>query len=435
MKQTFLNPESSIKQQTTWEQRKRFLAISTMITILFDIEEKSLRPWNSPRLPLESVRIVELSTMASSKPRFFIVRSTAATSSDGNLGHHQPSSIVPLVPVDLLPEWIEIQGIPRRLTLEQTAGMTNLGSFAAAAGDDVLALRFLNVHHQDDAPADDVGGNGEERGRPGATTAPRGIGNIEDSGRSISATPSRHDTTSDDKTSSPEEPRVLTPPPMCNGHSPENGSPSDGNTSTVRPGLASSQHNPSNDVNAATSLPEPPRPHPHPPRGPVNPGVQKYCQEWCHHGTCSQGNRCRSRHSMPHTKQGLVEVGLSKLPPWYRETTTDKWRLAPVGGKARKKMPGKKKPFRAPTSAGGIRDNTAYPNTTWSWSAQRSEGADQDWEPTTLVGRAMEELKLADGGWVEKSDERDGGREAVSNGGGQQRRLHDDGGELLIDIW
>ncbi|RYO91327.1 hypothetical protein DL766_002002 [Monosporascus sp. MC13-8B] len=62
-------------------------------------------------------------------PRYFLVR-------PGTVKHTASSAVtipgpmVPLLPVDQLPEWMDVLGVPRELAVEQTAGLVNLGTVA-----------------------------------------------------------------------------------------------------------------------------------------------------------------------------------------------------------------------------------------------------------------------------------------------------------------
>ncbi|EMR68307.1 putative zinc finger dna-binding protein [Eutypa lata UCREL1] len=63
-----------------------------------------------------------------------------------------PGPMVPLLPVDQLPEWMDVLGVPRALAVEQTAGLINLGTVAkggGANGGSVGGPEFYEVHfHQ-----------------------------------------------------------------------------------------------------------------------------------------------------------------------------------------------------------------------------------------------------------------------------------------------
>ncbi|RYP24807.1 hypothetical protein DL765_000353 [Monosporascus sp. GIB2] len=62
-------------------------------------------------------------------PRYFLVRpgTVKHTASDAVT---IPGPMVPLLPADQLPEWMDVLGVPRELAVEQTAGLVNLGTVA-----------------------------------------------------------------------------------------------------------------------------------------------------------------------------------------------------------------------------------------------------------------------------------------------------------------
>ncbi|KAL2881563.1 hypothetical protein SGCOL_003130 [Colletotrichum sp. CLE4] len=71
------------------------------------------------------------------RPTHFIIR-------EGN-----PGAIVPVIPVDLLPDHVTIVGLSRTLTINDTTGMSNLGTFAKPQGH--FQLQFVSPAH--DRPA------------------------------------------------------------------------------------------------------------------------------------------------------------------------------------------------------------------------------------------------------------------------------------------
>ncbi|KAI1093688.1 hypothetical protein F5B19DRAFT_116923 [Rostrohypoxylon terebratum] len=60
-------------------------------------------------------------------PQHFIVR-PGVTKHTASGTVTTPGPIVPLIAVDQLPEWLDLFGVPRELSLEQTVGLTNLGT-------------------------------------------------------------------------------------------------------------------------------------------------------------------------------------------------------------------------------------------------------------------------------------------------------------------
>src|SRR6478609_11757622 len=61
--------------------------------------------------------------------RFFIVRPEVTTQTPTGAAHKQLGPIVPLIPADELPDWLDIVDAPRELTVEQTVTLSNLGTF------------------------------------------------------------------------------------------------------------------------------------------------------------------------------------------------------------------------------------------------------------------------------------------------------------------
>ncbi|KAI0842854.1 hypothetical protein F5Y06DRAFT_304515 [Hypoxylon sp. FL0890] len=60
-------------------------------------------------------------------PQHFIVR-PGVTKHTASGTVTSPGPIVPLVAVDQLPQWLDVAGVPRELSVEQTVGLTNLGT-------------------------------------------------------------------------------------------------------------------------------------------------------------------------------------------------------------------------------------------------------------------------------------------------------------------
>lgn len=62
-------------------------------------------------------------------PQYFLVRPGETRHTASGI-ITKPGPIVPLVAVDQLPEWLDLLGVPRELGVEQTVGLTNLGTVA-----------------------------------------------------------------------------------------------------------------------------------------------------------------------------------------------------------------------------------------------------------------------------------------------------------------
>lgn len=172
--------------------------------------------------------------------------------------------IVPLIPLDLLPEHINITGLPRYLSPAQTSRMSSVGTYAKADNTPCYKLDI---------------------GQP--TDPDEGL--RKETSQSANASPALVPTE--------ETPRIV-PNPVV----PPGGKPS--------PPLLAFEA-----VTAATSAHHH---HRHAQSAKPKAGRGYYCRHYCHHGTCKWGSRCRYQHIMPSTSAGLAEVGLKGFPAWYR---------------------------------------------------------------------------------------------------------------------
>lgn len=234
-----------------------------------------------------------------------------------------PGSIVPLVAVDQLPDWMQLSGVPRELDAEQTIGLTNLG-IVDKKDDSIFEVRLHHgkiraiLNSADEKTDSHSSGGGKAKAKtPKKKTAPH----AETKSKSIEKTASEESLpTSTGTSSSTELGPVEKPKPRVH---------------PAQRMLSASRHNVANtalDTQARNSSSEKPlRPHmteatrdePRP-AGPKNTTTTKqdkppttFCRHWCHHGTCKWGLECRYQHRMPATVDGLREVGLKDFPTWY----------------------------------------------------------------------------------------------------------------------
>ncbi|KAK4156919.1 hypothetical protein C8A00DRAFT_40715 [Chaetomidium leptoderma] len=247
-----------------------------------------------------------------SGPRFFIVRpDTKRSTADGRV-HTLPGPIVPLVAVDELPEWLDIVGVPRELSVEQTIGLCNLGT--ASKGKGAYAVRAI---------------------RQQSAAMKNAEAKQENNASAITPQPSPHLTA---PTSSLET-KALTPAPPTPAaihaadrmrahwsepharalgissssiHNPQQAQPHQpqGQQEQQQPSLPAHAHTtttttPSGSSGSSNSNSNGPSPS------------TEYCRHWCYHGTCKWGFRCRYLHAMPTTPRELAEVGLREIPAWW----------------------------------------------------------------------------------------------------------------------
>ncbi|KAM0424760.1 hypothetical protein ACHAPT_010070 [Fusarium lateritium] len=202
------------------------------------------------------------------RPLFFLIRPGLEQITSNGRILVQPGKAVPLIPVDLLPEWMEVIGLPRCLSQEQAEGMENLGVYHAET--ETYQLKFDPLA-EDNESSDD-----------GSTSYP-----------------------------SKTEPSTSPPPPPPSeiGDSDEKAKPTAPAPKKLKPaqGLASSRHNPLNNSQALehTTTTSP------------TPVLTSPCRHWCRYGACKWGLSCRFRHAMPMTLEGLAQVGLESFPDWW----------------------------------------------------------------------------------------------------------------------
>ncbi|KAF9772628.1 hypothetical protein IL306_009661 [Fusarium sp. DS 682] len=219
------------------------------------------------------------------KPQFFLVRPGAEQITPNGRVISQPATAVPLIPADLLPDWLEVIGAPRSLSPDETKDMGNLGVIHSELG--TYKLRFSPITKDEASESDEPD---------------------KSNGRAFDIQPSIVVMGSSSSHQSYEKPK----PPAIQL-----------STSKVklRPaqGLSSSCHNPANQHQFDQLDPIPCK---ETPRIPTNttapsPSLPSPCRYWCHHGICRWGLDCHYEHTMPTTAAGLAEVGLNRFPDWW----------------------------------------------------------------------------------------------------------------------
>ncbi|OLN81117.1 Tubulin-specific chaperone E [Colletotrichum chlorophyti] len=258
------------------------------------------------------------------RPEHFIVRE------GGSKGTFD--AIVPLIPADLLPDYMEIVGVPRKMTIGDTAGMSNLGTFAKPEGR--FQLRFVSLPPAEGCtarglPQPNTGNPGvatwvskpsacpsipPSLARPAPIPAPRILDWAEDTD-SVS--------TDDFSASEPSAPFSS----RSSSGSVNNKRSSQGRHSLNRqeetgemaermlePTSAASADQNLKDTSSYNSNGRPAKPV----RSKVPRPAGSLCRHWCQTGQCSWGTECRYTHQMPVTLEGLWDVGLTELPAWWR---------------------------------------------------------------------------------------------------------------------
>jgi hypothetical protein len=263
--------------------------------------------------------------------RYFLVRPGAQQQANPG-GAVSVSSIVPLIAVDQLPEWIDIAGVPRKLTVDQTVGMSNLGTIPS--DEEILDVRLhretlilmlgapdsdaeLSSHDSDDSES--VKPNESRvRGRQFATVA---VGQLMNLANNVDHQQNKDALAKDstavtDGTSKDMVRQIQQHPAERMLTASRHATPSTGAIATAATSQARTPHTQAHSValetakSAAHQAKEP--------KGIAPPrSSSSYCRHWCHHGTCMWGLLCRYQHNMPMTLAGLQEVGLKDFPRWW----------------------------------------------------------------------------------------------------------------------
>ncbi|OHE90688.1 hypothetical protein CORC01_14017 [Colletotrichum orchidophilum] len=275
-----------------------------------------------------------------------------------------PGSIVPVIPVDLLPDYVTVLGLSRKLTIGETAGMSNLGTFTKPKGH--FQLQF--VSHAHDRPT----GGGLESPDPYCPREPQrlrlDIAKDHETGQQSSVIKRSSSAASTSAASQPT-PRTLAEIPLpapsraldwaedtslvstddfsaADSSAPASSKSSSGSRDKQRivqrapPTVIKEK----SDAEIAERMLQLGRVqhavrHNHPDEAlktvpiagaqkpvPRSTGKQKLvrpdgslCRHWCQTGQCSWGTECRYTHQMPVTLEGLADVGLVELPAWWRK--------------------------------------------------------------------------------------------------------------------
>lgn len=304
-------------------------------------------------------------------PEHFIIR----PGMDG-----REKTIVPLIAVDQLPEWIQLAGVPRQLDVAQASGLVNLGLVPGDGlstyevrlrVDRIRAILSGDARDHDEldplAPSDSViertsrlgekivedantsksqkqitKAGFKERQEKVLRDTQKGPVKLNEAVREVTET----ETTSavpetrawDDESEGGSSDTVTTGPDkqnMVSRQQHEGQADASIKKPPPEPTLSASRHNTAVDAATDKSARQDKLIRPHlmekmmetRPSHVVGSRVKDkflgtnpntlYCRHWCHHGTCKWGWQCRYQHRMPTNQEGLREVGLKDFPTWY----------------------------------------------------------------------------------------------------------------------
>lgn len=230
-----------------------------------------------------------------SQPNFYIVRpgTIPHLTADGGV-IHEPN-IVPLIPADMLPQYIELEGVSRHLRFAQTAGMTNLGNMDAPEGQYRVRFNLSQSEDNNDEILKAANDSGAVPVTPEST---------------LGCSEAEHDKDTERLQKVHEKSQNIHCAPKT----------------VPRTGLASSRHNIDNQppppISQASSPPLKLREETDKATHPVEskpPQKKTYCTFWVRHGWCQYNRNCRYKHQMPTTMKGLKSVGLQGWPQWMHD--------------------------------------------------------------------------------------------------------------------
>lgn len=301
-------------------------------------------------------------------PHFFIVRPDVIKhTASGTITIKGP--MVPLVPMDQLPSWLGVVGVPRALDIEQVGGLMNLGEVSK----DFESYEVYSVvdHSDNTSKAATDSDNMKASGRPGQQNKAVKKSRVEttlspdSSSSSNNSNDERNATQTSSKTPAPEvthsditfrdrhkegikasshatpgNQQLVAPhpssqgpivPPSLRPPAPPTGSPVPANPYPPIPG----PDHPASRFRG-TCAPGSSTYSPTQPSSPMYVAPTAYttqtatesrsnsdkdrahCRHWCHHGTCKYGDVCHYKHEVPTTMKGLRDVGLNEMPKWYK---------------------------------------------------------------------------------------------------------------------
>ncbi|KAF9876466.1 hypothetical protein CkaCkLH20_05874 [Colletotrichum karsti] len=290
------------------------------------------------------------------RPEHFVVRKGP----EGN-------TIVPLIPIDMLPDYVELVGVPRVLTIKETTSMKNLGEYIKQPGQYRLHFVASPLEKAYDTPSNDgkevLGKAADEdssfqREKPALEILPDNLTGTSGSGSGSAKKTVRPETKTRSKAAPVQAPPPAVPTPPrrvldwaddtesvstddfsgaenSSGSSRNNGKRRDNRQDKtmsemekstaetadrmLKVAAAASAHRlaPTRSASAPmtssssgkkkTSKPKFSRP------------AGSLCRHWCQTGQCSFGTDCRYTHQMPVTLEDLADVGLMELPVWWRK--------------------------------------------------------------------------------------------------------------------
>ncbi|EPE08918.1 zinc finger dna-binding protein [Ophiostoma piceae UAMH 11346] len=204
---------------------------------------------------------------------------------------------VPMIPVDQLPDWLDVVGVPRELQAKDATKMTALLDIGRKGGlGGTFQVRLL-MDGPGEASSESDAGTGQAV-KPAALTASLAAS----SETSVTSAPSSHDATGGEACDTHLDPiKELTDKnedPGCWKHACQPAKPimAKGVPKTTADSKIQNPAKGESQNNKLRVLP---------------------CKYWCKYGRCGFNTRCQFAHIMPLTREGLQAVDLDELPKWF----------------------------------------------------------------------------------------------------------------------
>jgi Zinc finger C-x8-C-x5-C-x3-H type (and similar) len=227
----------------------------------------------------------------------FIGRPTATEASpDGSRGIH-PAQLVPLIPADLLPSWITIEGVPRNLSPEEAQNLNFLGMVLKPRNGLECSV-YVNptTSSPSDQPMTLV-----------SAAAPLAKSSARDGAVLASETPFYSGTATR----------------QSNQYKEISDEESSQTSGSVLLGLSSASGNEKRAGSTISPVPLNSTPSKWLKDSQTKASKGDVCKYWCRTGKCRFGSYCRFVHQMPETLGGLALVGLNDWPPWWKLLQSD----------------------------------------------------------------------------------------------------------------
>ena len=236
------------------------------------------------------------------QPSFFIARPGSVARGDSSGEVTSQPILVPLIPADLLPDYVELEGVSRYLTLAEIRGMTSVGAMGLAgdkyhvklnlSGDTVLNDSWSSVNNrkavdETGAPSDPKSTFGDVR-----QNSTQGVEQFQPIRKEMRDNRGLLDSSLSPIASSSEGPlsschNVATEPRITE-HAPS--FQTDKIRNPIRSGLAAK----------------------------ASRRTIQYCSYWCHYPwSCKYGKHCKKKHQMPSSPKTLQALGLEGFPRWW----------------------------------------------------------------------------------------------------------------------